>query len=440
MFKQYDNAMETALHEQALDTQQSVEVIAKLVGAVHRHTIAAKTSQVALTTEVNELKQKRKKYTENAKALEKARKKGKTNKVGEMVKDITHGLFDKSPKENPSLKNPSTTTTVDNDEPPPSYEPATEANVTEAELAASKEKWLKKEEEAREEGAIFTRDEEREKMVDQMCYAAVKARQDYEALKKKYEEEIHEKNFNPYISSTPHISSGSYGWPSPHQVGSLPSARPRELYSMIPDSKDKEPLQNLKPEITPVEKRLRIRDMKRVMMPLEPGQEIAWATIMEQVVSRGIPGEEALALQALIPQLTTHSEVAAQATSLLVQAAGKPYKEREALATFFNWIRSKYQLSPRKKREIFSRKIREMRWDWRSNPADKITSILTEIQLTWEEVVNQPALREELEAAFASKLNITLQLEITQRSPEEWKQAITEVWESVKNTTSLEVH
>jgi len=212
-------------------------------------------------------------------------------------------------------------------------------------------------------------------MVDQMRDAAVRARQEYEVLKKEYDWEAQKR------------------------------AKTRS--------------QNLKPETTQVERRLRIRDMKRVMMPLEPGQEIVWATVMEQVVTRGIPGEEALVLQALILQLTVHSEVTVQATSFLVQAAGKPYKEREALSIFFNWIRSKYQLSPRKKREIFARKIREMSWNWRSNPADKITSILTEVQLTWKEVVNQPALREELEAAMASKLNITLQLEITQRSPEE---------------------
>ena len=58
--------------------------------------------------------------------------------------------------------------------------------------------------------------------------------------------------------------------------------------------------------------------MKRVMTPLVPGQEPTWATIMEQVVTRGIPGEEALALHALIPQLTAHGEVIAKATSLLV--------------------------------------------------------------------------------------------------------------------------
>jgi len=390
MIKQDDNTMEISLRERALETQQSVETVAKLVDAVHRHKVAAITSQVALTAETNELKKKYLKCNE----LEKAQERGKVGKLKEMAKDITDRLFNKGSKEDPSLINPSTMMAAEKAATPTSHEPNAEVNVTEAELAVAKENWLRKKGEAREEGVIFTGDKEREKMVDQMCYAAMKARQNYEALKEEYELEAHAKYLNPNVPATS----------------------------------------------TSVEKRLSIRDMKRGMMPLVPGQEITWATIMERVVTRGIPGEEALALQALIPQLMAHSEIAAQATSLLVQAAGKPDKEREALSIFFNWIRSKYQLSPRKKREIFARKIREMRWDWRSNPADKITCILAEIQLTWEEVVNQPALREELEAALASKLNITLQLEITQRSPEEWKQAITEIWESVKNTTSLELH
>ena len=135
-----------------------------------------------------------------------------------------------------------------------------------------------------------------------------------------------------------------------------------------------------------------------------------------------------------------HSEVAAQATSLLVQVVGKPDKEKDALPVFFHWIKKKYQLSPRKKREIFAKKLREMRWNWRSNPADKIANILAQVQLTWEEVENQPALREELEAALGSKLDVSLQLEITQRPPEEWKQAITEIWESVKHNIRPELH
>jgi len=390
MIKQYGNTMEICLRERALEKQQSAEAVAKRIDAVHRHKVAALTSQVALTTETNELKEKNQK----SKEMEKAREKGKAGRLREMTKDITNMLFNKRPKEDSYFNNPGTTRAVEKEALSTPYEPAIEADVTKAELAAAKENWLRKREEAREEGAIFTRDEEREKMVDRMCYAAMKARQDYKALKEEYELEAHAKDLNPNV---PFMS-------------------------------------------TPVEKRLSIRDMKRVMTHLVPGQEITWATIMEQVVTRGIPGEEALALHALIPQLTAHGEVTAKATSLLVQAAGKPDQERKTLSDFFNWIRSTYKLSPRKKRGIFARKIREMRWDWKSNPVDKITGILAETQLTWEDVMNQPALREELEAVMASKLNITLKLEITQRSPEEWKQAITEIWESVKNVTSPKWH
>ena len=182
------------------------------------------------------------------------------------------------------------------------------------------------------------------------------------------------------------------------------------------------------------EKRLRIQDMKRLMIPLIPGNEIPWATLMESVVNRGFPGEEALALHALIPQLTNHGEVAAQATNFLVQVAGKPYQERGVLQAFFHWIRSKYQLSPRQKRAIFARKLREMKWNWRTNPADKISGIISEVQLTWDEVATQPALREELGAALARKVDISLQREITQQPPHEWRKAITAIWESVKDS------
>ena len=271
---------------------------------------------------------------------------------------------------------------------------AIKAKVTKAELAAAKENWLRIRAEAEGEGVIFTEDEEREKMVDDLCYAAMKARQYYKALKKGYELRAQAKDINP----------------------------------------------NAPVMTTQAEKTLSIRDVKRIMTNLVPGQEITWVTITEQVLARLVPGEEALALHALIPQLKAHREAKAEAISLLTQAIGKPDQERETLTNFFNWIRNTYKLSPRKKRGMFARKIREMEWDWNSNPVDKITGILAETQLTWEDVIEQPALREELEAAIASKLNITLKLEITQRSPEEWKQAITEIWERVKNVTSLTKH
>jgi len=188
---------------------------------------------------------------------------------------------------------------------------------------------------------------------------------------------------------------------------------------------------------SPTKKGLGISDMRQIMIPLVPGQEIPWVTLMEKLANQGIPGEEALALQAFIPQLTEHGEAARQATSLLVEVAEMPHKKGEVLETFFNWIRNKYQLSPRQKRAIFARKLREMRWNWRSNPADKISTIITEVQLTWDKVIREQLLCEDLEAALASKLEMSLQLKITQQPPHKWKQAITDIWESVRDITEI---
>ena len=409
MSKPEENIMENSynsLCEQALDTQQRVEKITKLVGEVHRHKIAAKACQVALTTEVNELKKKRQEY----KALEKTQREGKTN--------------------------PGTNKTVKNEAPLTSYQSRTEANVTEAELERALDNWLEKTIDARDESAIVTKDAQREQLVDKIREEAVKARQKYEKLKKAREMEKHRKSPEYHVSSTPYRSSGLYEWTSPYYQSGINTqtvVKPREPRYTLMDSKD-EGFRESNDAIISDEKRLSIKDMKRVMMPLLPGQEASWATLMEQTVNRGLPGEEALALQALMPQLAGHHEVVQKATSILVQAAGKPYQERQVLKMFFDWMRSKYQLSPRQKRELFARKLQEIKWTWKSNPADIISSIISGVQLNWQEVAEQSALREELEAVLGSNLSVALQLEITQRPPEEWKQAITEIWESVRHS------
>jgi len=62
---------------------------------------------------------------------------------------------------------------------------------------------------------------------------------------------------------------------------------------------------------------------------------------------------------------------------------------------------------------------------------------MTASQLTWDQVLGDQTLREELEAALASKLELTLHLQITKRDPKEWRKAISEVWEKVKDSAGL---
>jgi len=182
---------------------------------------------------------------------------------------------------------------------------------------------------------------------------------------------------------------------------------------------------------------LRIQDIKRVVIPLIPGNEVAWAILTEQAVKRGKKGEETMILQALMPQLSGHTEASSQATMLLVQAANDPVKGGEVLTTFFQWLLSRYRLTPRQKRANFIRKLREMQWTWQVNPADVLTGIITTSQLTWDQVLGNPALKEELEATLASNLDISLHLQITKRDPKDWRKAITDVWERVKDSAGL---
>jgi len=91
MAEKENNESKNDLREKALAAQHSVGVVTELVGAVHRHSQAAKASEAALATEVNELKNKNKSFTKCAKALVKSQKKGKTGTLGEIAKEINNG-------------------------------------------------------------------------------------------------------------------------------------------------------------------------------------------------------------------------------------------------------------------------------------------------------------------------------------------------------------
>jgi len=480
------------LCDQALDAHQTAEKIAGLVESVHRHKVVAKAQELALAGEVGKLGQKHKNLKKCAKALMKSQKKSKDNSLLEVARQVTTTLLDKKEeaevniteavKERERTVSPSAPDWLDIAGPPPSYEPKAEANVTEAELGLAREKYAEAETEARalearrynwqlaiqaKKDGITQEDEQimqkNEETANEARMRAVIAKGEYDNLRRDYSIErhlqsgierstigfSHESNQEPIKTYEP--SEKTQGWerkePSPIKPEEI-SGGYKKLYpplrksSEISDTDEERseaeypllPRRRMEDENRPGIKKLRIQDMKRLMTPLLAGQEVTWATLMEQLMCKGKEGEETLALQALIPQLERNPEVSAKATNILVQAAGNPERQRDVLKEFFQWIKTKYQLTPRQRRAQFARQLREMRWDWRTNPADKLTSIMDGVQLTWDRVIGEPALREELEAAIANKLDISLQLKITQREPELWRQAITDIWETVKNS------
>jgi len=64
-----EKSHEEALRDLAMDAQDSVGTVVELVDTVHWHELAAKTNQIALATEVYNLKQKHKSLRKGSQAL-----------------------------------------------------------------------------------------------------------------------------------------------------------------------------------------------------------------------------------------------------------------------------------------------------------------------------------------------------------------------------------
>jgi len=496
-----DKIQEDALQDLAMDAQDSVGTVVQLVDTVHRHKLAAKTNQVALATEVYNLKQKHKNLKKGSQALVKAQKKGKAGPLGGIAREITATLFparhaNESQAESEKASAPPIEKEEDRDEPPPSYDEPNdeaEANVTRAEVDTARDEWRQRVSRAQTKDEMTARAEEQAQRLAKggfsphieqtVVNARIKAREAWEKVEEarntyehllmefRQEEEQARRDAGlcgPSKASVPDKDTSSDDG-SKHSVEITEGChngkrqviiRQRQepdqgrtsagsIYPTLPRRGEQEESSQCKEgqEIridegsmvteceTPIHAPhpLQIREIRRVVIPLIPGNEIAWAVLTEQAVRRVKAGEETMLLQALMPQLSTHPEVAAQATMLLVQAANNPEKGKEVLAGLFQWIQSRYKFTPRQKRANFAQKLKEMQWSWQMNPADVLTGIMTASQLTWDEVLRTPALKEELEVAMASKMDLSLHLQITKRDPKEWRKAITEIWEKVKD-------
>jgi len=535
MTEKIDKKTEKALRELAMDAQDSVGTVVELVDTVHRHKLAAKTSQVALDTEVYNLKQKHKSLKKGSQALVKSQRKGKSGPLGGIAREITATLFPSKHlngvllEEKEKASAPPMDAKEGENEAPPSYEEPdaeAQANVTSAEVDAARQDWMRKstkaadqerdaekraQEVAEESGSNFATKETREvanalRRAQKAWEKSEEARIRYHQLQQEFNEEEQQlrRAAGECGPAQPgqeeqQLAAGECGPAQPgpsckrrgsnestpsveviheHRDGrkqvvirDQPEGNPDLGYmqkqgSLYPtlDWNDEQcdltfggmPIPKKDPHSTPKEtgrvkdelvttnnlpmgaqNQLRIQDIRRVVIALIPGSEIPWVVLTKQAVARVKPGEETMLLQALMPQLSSHPEVAAQATMLLVQAANNPEKGREVLDNLFQWMQSRYQLTPRQKRTSFIQKLRNMQWNWDVNPADVLTGIMTTSQLTWDEVLKNPSLREELEAIMVSKMDISLHLQITKQDPKKWRQAITEIWEKVKDNVGM---
>jgi len=180
-----------------------------------------------------------------------------------------------------------------------------------------------------------------------------------------------------------------------------------------------------------------IKEVKRLMMLLLPGQEVDWAIITQNLVENELPsGNDMLKLQAITQQLQDHPEAQAQAMALLIQAAHNKGQDTKPLQEFFEWICVKYKSTARQQRLQFARLLKDILWNWHDNPVDQIREAMNKVHLTWDEVVQDTALREELKVGVASKLDDGLFLTLSETPISDWYAKLTSFWSKLRDSKS----
>jgi len=396
------------LTELTLDAQAKVEEIGELVKDLHRHKAATEVNRVALGSEVKELKKKHKVLKKQVEAYDKAQKKGKVGGLGGFAKGISEALF--KPEENAQPTAPPVE--INLNEAPPEYcdEPA-EANVAAADLSAAAQKADDKEKKAQavtaEPKAVIKRQDDPDvksdpgKLAKAQAHAdtlvsvaklavesANKVREEYEELKVEFEQEQQSiKKGSPesfivegskipvriYDKGNPEFKGESSGMTTQQVSFSYKKYHKDVGYQTPPGGGSEQgygsPGRPAQPLFSTLmfgfnnDSKPRIGELKKLVTPLIKGHELEWATITANLVRNIDYNDVGMMLQALTQQLNNHPEALRHATFLLYQASTNNLTENP-LKQFFIWLRTKYRLTPRKKRSEFTRLLRGMRWNW----------------------------------------------------------------------------
>lgn len=196
---------------------------------------------------------------------------------------------------------------------------------------------------------------------------------------------------------------------------------------------------NKKGSVNQAERNELINGLKKLVMLLLPGQEVEWAIITQDLVNKLPAGNGGLKLQAITQQLKNHPDALAQAMALLIQAARHKDEDINPLQNFFDWLCVKYQSTSRQRRVQFAKLLKDISWTWQDNPADQIRDAVNKVHLTWNEVVQDTALREELKAEVAAKLDAGLFLTLSETPIAEWYGKITSFWNKLRDSKPLAV-
>ena len=172
--------------------------------------------------------------------------------------------------------------------------------------------------------------------------------------------------------------------------------------------------------------------LKKRIMRLQPGQEIEWVTITKEMTKHLMATDQKTLLLMLCKDLKRHKEALIKAKIMLTRATQRPDKGCALLEEFYDWILLTYQLTPRQRLTKIRTLLKHKPWSWKGNPMDELAIILHKVNYTWDDVVENEVLREEVMLFIKQQLPLSVYLTLCESPIKDWGNQINEIWKRLQ--------
>jgi len=178
--------------------------------------------------------------------------------------------------------------------------------------------------------------------------------------------------------------------------------------------------------------------LKKRIMRLQPGQEIEWVTITKEMTKHLTATDQRTLLLMLCKDLKKHKEALIKAKIMLVRATQRPDKGCALLEKFYDWMLLTYRSTPRQRLTKIRTLLKHKQWSWEVNPMDELAIALHKVNYTWDDVVENELLREEIMLFIKRQLPLSAYLTLCENPIKDWGDQIIEIWKRKQLTEADE--
>jgi len=172
--------------------------------------------------------------------------------------------------------------------------------------------------------------------------------------------------------------------------------------------------------------------LRKRIIRLRPGQEIEWVTITKEMTKHLTATDQRTLLLMLCNDLKKHKEALTKAKIMLIKAAQRPDKGCALLEEFYDWMLLTYQLTPRQRLIKLRTLLQHKSWSWRVNPMDELAIELHKANYTWDDVVENELLREEIMLFIKRQLPLSEYLTLCESPMKDRGDQIIEMWKRLQ--------